>query len=384
MSGEKNKIWAIVLIGLLLAVALIPMTAYAATLKPTVAFSISPTSLKIGGSYTMTWSSTNANHVFITGKSGSYTYGPHEVALSGTQQIIVTNTDLVGKPYIMTITATGPGGTATKSITVTVTAAVKPTVILKASLTSINQGGSSVLSWSSTNADIVTIAQPVGWFDMLGWISGGVIAQGKTGSKTVSPIQTTTFTATAIGPGGTIKVSQTITVYKPKPTVKFTASPTTTSNGGKATLSWTITDATNYWIVASGTGNIRSEGSPSVKLFSGSQVVFPTTTTTYTLTASGSGGTTTATVTIKVIPNKPTLTLTASKASITPGNSVTLSWSSTDANIVTIDNGVNTGGKLSGYVTVSPSVTTVYTAFASGPGGAVTVTKVVTMAVGKK
>jgi len=65
---------------------------------------------------------------------------------------------------------------------------------------------------------------------------------------------------------------------------------------------------------------------------------------------------------------KPTVTLSASPSSIRPGESVTLSWSSTNATDLSIDNGV---GKVApqGSTPVNPSASTTYTITATGPGG---------------
>src|SRR6266852_3768440 len=65
----------------------------------------------------------------------------------------------------------------------------QPTVTLSADPTSINKGDSSTLSWNSTNATQLTIAPEV----------GTVSAEGST---KVSPADSTTYTITASGPGG--------------------------------------------------------------------------------------------------------------------------------------------------------------------------------------
>lgn len=67
--------------------------------------------------------------------------------------------------------------------------AAQPTVTLNASPTSINSGQSATLSWSSTNATDLDI-QP------------GVGKVSPEGSTPVQPTQSTTYTITASGPGG--------------------------------------------------------------------------------------------------------------------------------------------------------------------------------------
>jgi len=64
----------------------------------------------------------------------------------------------------------------------------------------------------------------------------------------------------------------------------------------------------------------------------------------------------------------PTIALNASPSAIEGGQSATLSWSSTNATGVTIDNGVGTV-EPSGNRTIRPQSSTTYMARATGPGG---------------
>ncbi|HTS10479.1 MAG TPA: peptidoglycan-associated lipoprotein Pal [Candidatus Limnocylindrales bacterium] len=72
-------------------------------------------------------------------------------------------------------------------------------------------------------------------------------------------------------------------------------------------------------------------------------------------------------------PAKPTVTLNASPTSVNSGQTVTLSWSSTNATDLDIQPGV---GKVSpeGSTPVTPTQSTDYTITASGPGGSSTAT----------
>jgi peptidoglycan-associated lipoprotein len=67
-------------------------------------------------------------------------------------------------------------------------------------------------------------------------------------------------------------------------------------------------------------------------------------------------------------PAAPTISLNASPAAIEKGQSTTLSWSSSNANGVTIDNGIGTV-EPSGSRSISPATSTTYMARATGPGG---------------
>ena len=79
-----------------------------------------------------------------------------------------------------------------------------PTVTLSANPTSINQGDSSTLTWSSTNATQLTIAPDV----------GPVNAEG---NSKVTPSDSITYTITATGPGGSANASARVTVSTPAP-----------------------------------------------------------------------------------------------------------------------------------------------------------------------
>ena len=86
----------------------------------------------------------------------------------------------------------------------------QPTVTLDASRTNITQGQSVNLRWSSTNATSVTVTPEVG-------------SVGAQGASTVTPGQSTTYTAMATGPGGSATASTHVTV-----TVASAAAPAPT------------------------------------------------------------------------------------------------------------------------------------------------------------
>ncbi|MGA2420755.1 MAG: peptidoglycan-associated lipoprotein Pal [Candidatus Acidiferrum sp.] len=89
-----------------------------------------------------------------------------------------------------------------------------PTVTLQANPTSINQGDTSTLNWSSTNATQLTITPDV----------GQVTAEGST---KVTPTSSVTYSITATGPGGSANASARITVATPPPPDNGTSSDLT-------------------------------------------------------------------------------------------------------------------------------------------------------------
>ena len=154
-----------------------------------------------------------------------------------------------------------------------------PTASFSAQPTSITQGQSSTLSWTSQNATTLDLEPGI----------GTVSAQG---SVAVSPQQTTTYTLTATGSGGTATASATVNVTQPvsAPTATLGASPTAITVGQSSTLSWSSQNATTLDIEP-GIGTVTAQGSVAVS---------PQQTTTYTLTAPGTGGTKTVSTTVTV------------------------------------------------------------------------------------
>ncbi len=84
----------------------------------------------------------------------------------------------------------------------TATAPARPTVTLQASSTFIQKGESSTLNWSSTNATSLVITPSVG-------------SVAPEGSAKVTPADSTTYTITATGPGGSADANIRITVGAP-------------------------------------------------------------------------------------------------------------------------------------------------------------------------
>jgi hypothetical protein len=251
-----------------------------------------------------------------------------------------------------------------------------PAVTISADPATVTADGSSTLTWTSSNADTVTITPDIGS------VSAG-------GTTTVSPSETTIYTITATGPGGT--ATDTVTVFfrtsvtsgpvivlpwksgkflviKPKikadpsPEVTISADPTSITAGSSSTLTWTSTNAETVSI-DNGIGTVDLNGTQSVS---------PSATTTYTITATGTGGTATDTVTVEIagtVP-APTVTISADPTSVTAGGSSTLTWTSSNVDTVSIDNGI---GKVAanGSLSVTPEHTATYTITGSGDKGTV-------------
>lgn len=244
-----------------------------------------------------------------------------------------------------------------------------PTATLASSPATIQPGQNATLTWTTTNAQAVAL-------------NGAPFPP--SGSMTVSPAVTTTYTLIANGIGGTAQTSVTVTVQQPATTAIFIANPPSIQAGQPSVLSWTTTNAV--------TVNLNGGAVP----LNGSQSVSPAVTTTYILTASGPGGTVTAPVTVTVIPiptgPPPTFTLADPAPRTALGTPVTLSWTSTGAAHVYVTGDLPQGAinypwsevALSGSLTVTPTGSRTYFFRAVSPTGVeaefpcpVTVTEIV-------
>src|SRR5438552_6463458 len=264
-------------------------------------FTGNPLTIAPGQSSTLTWS-TGGNSATLDNGIG---VRPPNSSISVSPTVTTT----------YTCSATGTADSSPRTAQVTITVSQVPTATFSASPTTIALGASSTLTWSTTNATTITI-------------DNGVGSKPASGTASVSPGVTTTYTLTASGTGGTATKTATVTVVPP-PTVTFTAIPSTVNPGQGSTLSWSTTNATNVSI----------DNGLGAQPLNGSTPVIPSQTTTYMLTATGTGGTTTRQVTVTV-SSGPTLTFTASPSTINAGQSTTLTWSTTNATNVSIDNGI--------------------------------------------
>jgi peptidoglycan-associated lipoprotein len=80
----------------------------------------------------------------------------------------------------------------------------QPTATLTASPDTVDKGGSSTLTWQTTNATDISI-------------DGGIGTVQASGSKQVNPTDSTTYTLTAKGDGGTQTATARVTVNAPPP-----------------------------------------------------------------------------------------------------------------------------------------------------------------------
>ena len=178
-----------------------------------VNFTANPGTINAGQSSTLSWQVQNADTVVIT------TLGT--VALNGSQAVSPATTTTY------TLTATHGTQTATANATVTVnsgtTGGLPVIVSFAPNPATIDFGQSSSLQWVVQNATTVTIDNNIG-------------TVGLTGSHSISPAASTTYTITATNAVGTVTAKTTLTVITSVQIISFTATPTSTTSGGPAIL----------------------------------------------------------------------------------------------------------------------------------------------------
>jgi hypothetical protein len=281
------------------------------------------------------------------------TSGP-TVTLSNPTAATTTFTAAAGQTYTFRLTVKNTDGLTGSATTTVSTNSANSLQIQQfyANPATVAPGQSTTLIWVTQNASSVSISPSVGTVN-------------PSGSVSVTPTQTTTYTMTATGANGQ-QVTQAVTVQVGASgalqILRFAASPTSISPGGKSTLSWSTNGATSVSITPN-VGNVTPNGSVDVS---------PSTTTTYTLTATGANGqTVTAPVTVTVAGSAvpQIVTFAATPTAISPGQQTKICWQVSNATNIAISPGVGSNLNANDCATVSPSTTTVYTLTATNGAG---------------
>jgi hypothetical protein len=289
--------------------------------------------------------------------------GGPAVTLSSPTSAITTFVAAAGQAYIFQVTVKDNlGGMATARVHITTTATAQAQVqFFIANPSSINAGQSSTLQWGTLNATNVTIS--------------GLGSVPLSGSQSVSPTVTTTYTLTASNATSNQVLTATVVVNSPQVGFGFcTATPMNITAGQASTISYSTVNATSVSITPGG-----SVGQ------SGSIVVTPTTTTNYLLTATGQAGTTTATCSVSVTVTAGTvpqiISFSATPGTINAGQTSTVVWAVQNATSVSISPGFTNPVPLTGSQVVSPVATTTYTLTATNAAGSVNATATVNVIV---
>ena len=223
-----------------------------------------------GQNITLTWgasavalgvTSTTMTGVVTPGVSGSITITPSS---SGTATY--------------TFTATNASGTATISLVVT-TILLLPT----ASLTS-SDSDNVIIAGDVQSGDPTTLTWSAGGYDITGYSMTGVTNPGSSGSTSVSPNITKTYTYTVTNATGSVSATKTITVYYRPVITRFDAPVSSIAPGQGLALTWrTSGDASSIqWVNGTPT--------PTVYGINSSVLVYPPNSTQYCIVAVGNGG----------------------------------------------------------------------------------------------
>ncbi len=310
-------------------------------IPPRGSFTADRVILKPGDSTTLSWTTSLADTCTITPDIGS-------VDLNGS--MVVTPS----KSTNYTLIIAGSNATVYRSVSV---GYIKPIANIMASASTINEGESTTLSWMLSNAGTCTVDQGI-----------GEVEPG--GSLIVAPVTTTTYTITASGPGGvdTDKITINVIPANPLPVINLSVNKNFIFHGESVTLDWN-SEHTQTVVITPDMGSVDVNGTRSIT---------PEGTTTYIATATGPGGTSTAIQTVNVFYPWPTMVLQATPSDIIEGDSVELSWDSTNASRISFNQGIGVV-PLKGTLQVTPGTTTTYSATITGPGG--TITRDVTVVV---
>ncbi len=248
------------------------------------AFTATPAQVNQGEEVRLTWDTANLTDGYIS---------PDNLPLKEPVGSYKVTPD---KTTTYTLVARGGGRSETRSVTVIVIPKPppgKPRIVqFTASRTRVHAGDTVTLSWKVERADKV----------MLNPLNSMPQDAAMYTSQEVKPDQTTTYILAAQGPGGAVTRSLTVEVVPPDVSIAeiryFRAKPDTILAGEKATISWSVANASSIEI-DNGVGG----GQPPRGKFD----VWPQQTTVYTLRAmDDKGNLRTAQVTVTVKPAPPT------------------------------------------------------------------------------
>ena len=183
--------------------------------KPKVQVQVSRDRIQQGEDVRVNWTSKNAKAVTINGQA---------VDKNGSQVFMPDNTTTY-----MAVATRGKKEARDSKVVAVTPRPPKPTVRVTLDQDAIRRGQSTSLRWSATNAERVSITE-------LGTVPA-------TGTRVVSPAQSTTYTATASSAGGTDTASARLTVTE-EPTV--TSDPNTRPRTNPP--SPTIAALFNQWV----------------------------------------------------------------------------------------------------------------------------------------
>lgn len=259
----------------------------------TVSLMADTQSIVYGEPVLLTWVATNASALVLTSSLG--------------ETFDLTGKNLDGDSFEVyppdpsttyTLEARGFAGPVSDMVTISVE---QPARVQQLTATPdvIAVGAMTTLSWTTTDADAVTLTAT----DSTGSRTIATSGQVASGSVTDSPTETTTYTLTATHANGSMDSEQvTVTVGNPVSIDSFSADTLQISTGAgeSATLSFTTSNAVQIDLFDSVTGQLTYT---DLGNGAGELVVMPTQQTTYILVVTGAlGDSDSAMLTVDVVP----------------------------------------------------------------------------------
>jgi hypothetical protein len=237
-----------------------------------------------------------------------------------------------------------------------------PTVSLSAAEMTIAAGGSTSLTWTSTNAG--SCAASGAW--------GGTLAPN--GSQATGALSAdTTYSLACSGPGGTSQAASVTITVNPLPTAQLAAAPPAVPAGGASTLSWTSANAQSCAASGAWSGTLPTSGTQSTGAL--------TAATSYSLVCTGPGGSSAPAVAAVGIIAAPTVTLAAAPTVVAKGGTAVLTWTSANASSCIASGGWSGSVALNGSQSTGAVMTgTAFSLACSGPGGTSQASAVVNVA----
>jgi hypothetical protein len=300
---------------------------------PTASFTSTPSSAPTGTA--ITFDGTGSYDLDGTVVSYSWAFGD---GATGTGSV-VTHSYSPAKPYTVTLTVTDNGG-VTGSTTSQVTIGDRPPVVsFTPSPSTANTGQSITLSITVSDPDGTIVSTRVDWGDSIVQLFSGAITSAShsyssTGSST-SKIFTIIITGTDNNASYTSTSSQ-VTINDRIPAPSFNPSSTTLNTGQSVTLTISATDpdgTVTALKVDWGDGTIDTLSGTATSDTHSYSSTGTSTSTIFTITVnatdnSGSTGKYSSQVTVSDRP--PVITFTVSPASVSTGQTVTVSITSSD------------------------------------------------------
>jgi phosphatidylinositol-3-phosphatase len=192
-------------------------------------------------------------------------------------------------------------------------------VSIRALPTTLSSPGPVTLTWTSTGATTVGIDQGIGAVAVIG-------------TATAQTLKTTTWTISATSSGGNTVTDTVTVVVAPPLTATIKATPATITGAGNVTLTWNTTGATTV-VIDQQIGPVAANGTITIPIQKS---------TTWRLIATdASGNSVSETATVTGLPPL-SATIQVSPQTITSPGTVVLTWTSTGASSVTIDQGIGT------------------------------------------